>query len=92
MPAARFRVDGRVQGVGFRAATRTEARALGLRGHARNLADGAVDVLAVGEARAIDALAQWLEDGPPTARVEGLTRTDLDDATPAPADFVILRE
>jgi len=92
MPAARFRVDGRVQGVGFRAATRAEARALGLRGHARNLADGGVDVLAVGEARAIDALAQWLEDGPPAARVDRLARTDLDEPAPAPADFDILRD
>lgn len=63
MPAARFRVDGRVQGVGFRAATRMQARALGLRGHARNLDDGSVEVVAEGEAQALEALAQWLEDG-----------------------------
>lgn len=92
MPAARFRIDGRVQGVGFRAATRIEARALDLRGHARNLGDGGVEVLAVGEARAIDALAQWLEDGPPAARVERVARTDLDEPAPAPADFDILRD
>lgn len=90
MVAARFRVEGLVQGVGFRAATRAQALSLGLRGHARNLADGRVEVLAVGEARAIDALAQWLEDGPPAARVGQLLRTDLAAAPEAAAGFDIL--
>lgn len=72
--AARFRVTGHVQGVFFRASTRTEAVRLGLRGHARNLDDGSVDVLAVGEGAAIDELAAWLRMGPPHARVDELER------------------
>lgn len=76
--AARFLVEGRVQGVYFRASTREQARALGLRGYARNLSGGGVEVLAAGEAAAIDALAAWLRSGPPAARVEALERVEAD--------------
>lgn len=72
--AARFVVRGRVQGVGFRAATGQRAGELGLRGHARNLADGRVEVLAVGDADALDQLAAWLRIGPPLAQVDELER------------------
>lgn len=72
--AARFLVSGRVQGVAFRAYTRAQAQALGLRGHARNLADGRVEVLAVGDAVAVERLADWLRTGSPMARVEAVER------------------
>jgi len=72
--AARFVVSGRVQGVFFRASTREQAQRLGLRGHARNLADGRVEVVAAGTDEAIDALAQWLRHGPANARMEELRR------------------
>lgn len=78
MKATRFLVGGRVQGVFFRASARDQARALGLRGFARNLADGRVEVLAVGDAAAIEQLALWLHNGPPGARVEELERMDAD--------------
>lgn len=74
MAAARFFVRGRVQGVWFRASTRDVATRLGLSGHARNLADGRVDVLAIGDDEAIEALAAWLHHGPPGARVVGVVR------------------
>lgn len=72
--AARFRVSGRVQGVGFRAATRREAVRLGLVGHAVNCADGSVEVVAQGAPSAVEALAAWLQHGPPHARVERVER------------------
>ena len=62
MDAARFIVTGRVQGVFFRASTREQAQHLGLRGHAKNLADGSVEVLAAGDAVAIDALSRTATD------------------------------
>lgn len=74
MSAARFLVAGKVQGVWFRASTRDQALALGLRGYANNLGDGRVEVLAVGEDAAIERLAQWLRGGPPMARVDELVR------------------
>lgn len=78
MAAARFVVTGRVQGVWFRASTRDEALRLGLTGHARNLADGGVEVLAVGDGEAVAALERWLHRGPPLARVAGVARFDAD--------------
>lgn len=77
MSAARLLVSGKVQGVGFRAGTREQAQRLGLAGHALNRPDGSVEVLAVGSDEAIDALEDWLRQGPPLARVEGLLREDL---------------
>ena len=76
MPAARFLVSGKVQGVFFRASTREQALKLGLHGHAKNLPDGRVEVLAEGDASAIDALERWLHVGPPMAKVESVERGD----------------
>lgn len=79
MPTARFLVDGRVQGVFFRASTREQALALGIAGCARNLDDGRVEVLASGNAEALDALGRWLWQGPPAAAVTAVRREDLSD-------------
>ncbi|MBF6025792.1 acylphosphatase [Lysobacter niastensis] len=76
MNAARFIVSGKVQGVWFRASARDEAQALGLRGYAKNLPDGRVEVLVVGDPAAIDRLAAWLRQGPPMAHVDDLERLD----------------
>jgi acylphosphatase len=78
--SARFLVSGKVQGVFFRASTREQALRLGLRGHARNLADGRVEVVAAGTDAAIDALARWLRHGPTNARVDAVQREDIDAA------------
>ncbi|HSX62702.1 MAG TPA: acylphosphatase [Tahibacter sp.] len=74
MPAARFYVSGRVQGVFFRASTRDEAMRLKLSGYATNLADGRVEVFAEGDGESLVTLEQWLRHGPPLARVEKLER------------------
>ncbi|MDI9238988.1 acylphosphatase [Lysobacter sp. LF1] len=87
MSAARFVVSGKVQGVFFRAATREQALKLGLRGYAKNLADGRVEVLAAGDDAAIDALAAWLREGPPRARVDELERLPARDEE-AGKDFI----
>jgi acylphosphatase len=63
-------ISGRVQGVGFRYFAQTQARQSGLKGYARNLVDGRVEVLAVGERQALEALIRELSEGPPGARVE----------------------
>lgn len=76
--ARRARVVGRVQGVYYRASTAAEARRLGVRGHARNLPDGAVDVLVVGPEPAVTELLRWLWHGPPLAQVSGVEVTEVD--------------
>ncbi|MET0934714.1 MAG: acylphosphatase [Luteibacter sp.] len=87
MKAARFVVRGKVQGVFFRASAREQAVSLKLTGHARNLLDGSVEVVAYGDASAIDRLEVWLHDGPPSAGVDELYREDIGAHDP-PAEFV----
>ena len=65
----RFRVTGKVQGVYFRHSARIEAGRLGVRGVARNLPDGAVEVIALGAPASVESLREWLHRGPRTARV-----------------------
>jgi acylphosphatase len=71
---ARFVVQGHVQGVFFRAATREMARSLNLNGWVRNCADGSVELVACGSVAQLDALEAWLGDGPPKARVNRVLR------------------
>lgn len=76
--AERFLVSGRVQGVGYRAFVRREAERLGLAGHAINLADGRVEVVAIGPADAREALARALARGPALARVDRVDRAPIE--------------
>jgi acylphosphatase len=68
--AIRCLVAGRVQGVHYRAATRSRAAELAIDGSVRNLVDGRVEVIAEGAPEAVGALARWLWQGPPGAHVE----------------------
>ena len=70
-------MSGRVQGVFYRASTRQRAQELGCRGYARNLPDGRVEVLAVGEPAAVHALIEWLRQGPPAAHVADVNCNEL---------------
>jgi len=76
MIARRFTIKGRVQGVFFRESTRRVAESLDITGHAINLPNGDVEVLACGEQAALDELAVWLEDGPRMATVTDVIATD----------------
>jgi acylphosphatase len=77
--ARRCLVAGRVQGVFYRASTRSRAESLGVTGHARNLPDGRVEVLACGPSAAVESLCEWLWAGPPAASV---TRVDVEEIDP----------
>ncbi len=69
MKAVHALVDGRVQGVTYRQATRSTARGLGLVGWVRNLPDGRVEVWAQGEDESVARMVDWLWAGPAGARV-----------------------
>ena len=69
-----------MQGVFFRASTARQAEQWGLRGFAKNLPDGRVEVLAMGNAAAVTQLADWLRHGPPRARVTDVAGQDVDPA------------
>ena len=74
-------VSGRVQGVFYRATCVRKAQSLGLTGFARNLADGRVEVLACGEAAAVDALVAWLWEGSPASKVTAVETSEVDRAS-----------
>ncbi len=74
----RYRVSGRVQGVGFRYATLRSAESLGLTGWVRNLADGDVEAEAHGELAVLERFESWLHEGPDHARVAEVTVTEVE--------------
>jgi len=69
-------VSGRVQGVGFRAAARREARSLGLKGWVENLADGSVRIMIRGDSESCARFIKWCRDGSAYSWVEELDITE----------------
>lgn len=71
-------MEGRVQGVFYRAETQKKAVQLGLFGWVRNLPDGRVEVFASGPEPALESLFAWLQQGPARAEVEKVEFTYQD--------------
>ena len=70
-------VGGRVQGVFYRATAANRARELGVHGHAINLPDGRVEVLAHGEPSAVETFIDWLWTGSTASKVTSVDVTDV---------------
>jgi acylphosphatase len=70
-------VSGLVQGVWFRVATNDEAKKLGLTGWVRNVPDGRVEVFACGEKEKVSRLLEWLQHGPPRAKVSDVAANEV---------------
>ena len=77
--SVRLRITGRVQGVGYRAWTMQQARALGLRGWVRNRADGSVEALVSGDDDAVECMIESSRQGPLGARVTDVSVSDAED-------------
>jgi len=84
----RLIVQGKVQGVFYRATVKKWADELGVTGHACNLDDGSVEVVAQGAADALAELESRCYDGVRAAEVDTVERFDVDKHPPA-KDFVI---
>lgn len=88
MICRRCLVSGRVQGVFYRGTAAQRARELGVRGYARNLPDGRVEVLACGESQVVQAFVEWLWIGSSASKVRAVEVTDAPDQVErAPAGF-----
>ncbi len=78
-----------MQGVFYRATVAHRARALAIAGHAHNLADGRVEVLACGEPQALAEFERWLWIGSSASKV---TSVVAEEAAPGegavPGSFV----
>ncbi len=76
-------VSGLVQGVWYRGFTQERALDLGLDGYAHNLPDGRVEVVACGEAAALEQLQRRLAEGPPAAQVAAVECQTITERPPA---------
>ncbi len=87
----RYRVHGRVQGVGFRSFVWRTATELGLAGWVRNCHDGSVEVVAAAPPDDLRQLEARLQRGPTWARVDHVDVTD-EPADTAPVGFSVRRD
>lgn len=65
-------IEGKVQGVSYRAAAQASARELDITGYARNLADGRVEIQAQGHPDSLEQLVDWCWQGSPASEVENV--------------------
>jgi acylphosphatase len=70
--ARRVCIEGRVQGVWFRAWTAEQAMARGLKGWVRNRGDGSVEALFAGPEAAVEDMLRACREGPPAAAVSAV--------------------
>jgi len=68
--ACEIKIEGRVQGVGFRFFTQDKAREYGIKGYVKNLYDGTVEVLAEGSEDKLNGFINDLKSGPSMAHVQ----------------------
>ncbi|HXU42378.1 MAG TPA: acylphosphatase [Burkholderiales bacterium] len=86
MVTRQIRVSGLVQGVGYRALLRHEARKRGVNGWVRNRTDGTVEAVLQGTQEAVDAVISWARRGPSGARVAGVIESPAEHE-PAHSSF-----
>jgi acylphosphatase len=83
------KIEGRVQGVFYRAWTKETACSLGLDGWVRNASDGSVEAVFSGPAAKVDAMLKLCEDGPPDALVTKINVREEQGSVPS--GFKVIR-
>lgn len=78
MPARLLRIEGRVQGVGYRDWMCREASRLGVCGWVRNRPDGSVEALVAGPEEVVQTLLEAARRGPVSSRVDRITETQAE--------------
>ena len=90
MHSFKVKIQGRVQGVGFRYYTEREAIRLGITGWVRNCVDGSVEAFVCGEEDSIQAMLAWLKHGPSPADVSAVYIEEMQtEETSIPTHFEI---
>jgi acylphosphatase len=87
--SVRVRIEGGVQGVGYRYWTERVAGELGLTGWVRNCRDGSVEAQFAGAVGDVAQMLQRCKAGPPSARVTAVEI--VEEGGPAPVGFAVLR-
>lgn len=70
-------IRGKVQGVAFRYSAQNIANSLGIKGYAKNLPNGDVEIIAQGEIDKFDLLLKWSHQGPVRARVDNVYHEEI---------------
>ena len=86
----RYRVYGRVQGVGFRAFVVRKARNLGIGGWVRNCPDASVEVLCAATVEGHERFRKLLQEGPIWSRVSQVEREDVEGTPVSSSEFSIV--
>ena len=73
-----IKVSGLVQGVFFRHSAKIEAEKLGLKGCAKNLKDGSVEIIVCGEKDKINEFVEWRRNGSSMAKVERIEAKEIE--------------
>lgn len=81
-------MGGRVQGVFYRATAARHARELRITGHAKNLPDGRVEILAYGPEAALEELVKRLWAGSSASKVTSVEAADAAAAATVPTHFI----
>ena len=78
MRTVKVRVEGIVQGVGFRYYTYRIAKRYGVKGYVKNMPDGSVEVVAEGDEKKLERFLQEVARGPSSAVVTNVSVEDID--------------
>ena len=70
MICLRIQVFGKVQGVFYRATSKTKADELGLTGWVKNESDGTVSLFVKGESKKVEEMVEWCKEGPTFSKVD----------------------
>jgi len=73
-----LKIEGRVQGVGFRYFTRKTADKYSVNGWVKNMDDGTVKAVLAGDERSVIKMIEKLRSGPSPARVTGMEEIPID--------------
>ena len=79
MPTIHLIIQGKVQGVFFRATAKDIAISLGLTGWVKNTREGDVEIMASGEAESLEKFTQWCRQGPSQAKVTNVIFGQLNE-------------